>query len=381
MAASKVYFTDFHCSQKESRLSKLEALLKKAGMDKIDFNDKFVAVKIHFGEYGNLGHIRHQYAKVVCDFIKERGGKVFLTDASTLYIGSRNNAVDHLENAFVNGFNPLSTGVPTIIADGLRGTDERIIPVAGAKHCKEARLASAIAEADVLISMTHTKGHQVAGYGGTLKNIGMGCGSRQGKMEMHSSDTPMILEDACIGCGNCVLHCDHNGISVKDKKAVVNEDNCVGCGYCFCYCPHGAIHCKWDEAPSVMVEKVAEYTKAAIGDKPAFHINFVSNVTKHCDCKPSNDVSIIPDIGIFASEDPIALDQACVDAINASPIFEDSELGEAAKQAGEKAENGIISAGDGHDVFKMVHPDTHWQAGLEHGEKLGLGTREYELIK
>ena len=245
MAASKVYFTDFHCSQKESRLSKLEALIKKAGMDKIDFKDKFVAVKIHFGEYGNLGHIRHQYAKVVCDLIKERGGKVFLTDASTLYVGSRNNAVDHLENAFVNGFNPLSTGVPTIIADGLRGTDERLIEVKGAKHCKKARVAAAIAEADVLISMTHTKGHQVAGYGGTLKNIGMGCGSRQGKMEMHSSDTPMILEDACIGCGNCASHCDHNGISIKNKKAVVNEDNCVGCGYCFCYCPKGAIHCKW----------------------------------------------------------------------------------------------------------------------------------------
>lgn len=381
MEASKVYFTDFHCSLTQSRLSKLRNLIKRAGMDQIDFKDKFVAVKIHFGEFGNLGHIRHQYAKVVCDFIKERGGKPFLTDASTLYIGSRNNAVDHLENAFLNGFNPLSTGVPTIIADGLRGTDERLIKVEGAKHCPQARIAAAIAEADVLISMTHTKGHQVAGYGGTFKNIGMGCGSRQGKMEMHSSDTPMILKKRCIGCGNCVSHCDHEGVSVVDGKAVINENNCVGCGYCFCYCPRGAINCKWDEATTVMVEKVAEYTKAAIGDKPAFHINFVTNVTKHCDCKPSNDVSLIPDIGMFASFDPVALDQACVDAINNSPIFEDSELGTAALEAGEVAENGIIGAGEGHDVFGMVHPDTHWEAGLEHGVKLGLGTRNYELKK
>ena len=381
MAKAKVYFSDFHCGITSGRLDKLHDLIDRAGLGKIDFQDKFVAVKIHFGELGNLGHIRHQYAKVVCDYVKERGGKPFLTDASTLYIGKRNNAVDHLENAFLNGFSPLSTGVPTIIADGLRGTDERIISVEGAKHCKEARVASVIAEADILISMTHTKGHMVAGYGGTLKNIGMGCGSRQGKMEMHSSDTPMILEDACIGCGNCVSHCDHNGVSIKNKKAVIDEDKCVGCGYCFCYCPKGAINCKWDEAPAAMVEKVAEYTKAAIGDKPAFHINFVSNVTKHCDCKPSNDVSIIPDIGMFASFDPIALDQACVDAINASVIFEDSELGDAAKEAGETPENGIFPAGSGHDVFKMVHPDSKWQAGLEHGEKLGLGTREYELIK
>ena len=144
----------------------------------------------------------------------------------------------------MNGFNPLSTGVPTIIADGLRGTDERIVKVEGAKHCKEARIASAIVEADVLISMTHTKGHQVAGYGGTLKNIGMGCGSRQGKMEMHSSDTPMIMKKRCIGCGQCAQHCAHNGIDIVDGLAVVNENNCVGCGYCFCYCPKGAIHCK-----------------------------------------------------------------------------------------------------------------------------------------
>ena len=381
MSKSKVFFVDFHCDETTNMLIKLRKLIEKAGMGNIDFENKYVAVKIHFGEYGNLGHIRHQYSKVVCDYIKEKGGKPFLTDASTLYIGSRNNAIDHLDCAYINGYSPLSTGVHTIIADGLRGTDERIIPVDGAKHCPNAKIAAAIAEADILISMTHTKGHMNAGYGGTFKNLGMGCGSRQGKMEMHSSDTPAIMEERCVGCGQCVKHCAHDGISLSKGKALINEDNCVGCGYCFCYCPKGAINCKWDEAKPVMNEKIAEYSKAAIDNKPAFHINFVQQVTEHCDCKPSNDVSMIPDVGVFASFDPVALDQACIDVINSQPIFADSPAGEVAIKQGKVSENGVIKDAGKHDVFAMVHPDTCWEAGINHAVKLGLGSREYELIK
>lgn len=379
--SSKVYFTDFRCLKPDTMYKKLEKLIDSAGMGSIDFQDKFVAVKIHFGEYGCVSHIRHQYAKIVCDYIKERGGKPFLTDANTLYVGYRNNAVDHLDCAYLNGFSPLQTGVQTIIADGLRGTDEREIEVAGAKHCPVAKIGAAVVEADIIISMTHTKGHQVAGFGGVLKNIGMGCGSKRGKMEMHSSATPLIEKDKCIGCGMCKKNCNNNGVDIVDGKAVINEENCLGCGYCFAYCPKGAIICKWDEATAVMSEKVAEYTKAVLEGKPSFHISFAQHVCKYCDCNSTTDVAMVPDVGIFASFDPIALDQACFDKISKQPLFADSPAGEAAIEAGEHVHDGVVSAGSGHDVFTMVHPDTKWEAGLKHGEVLGLGNREYELVE
>lgn len=380
MDKSKVYFTDFRVKNKNMQ-KKLLQLIKNAGIGDIDFKDKFVAVKIHFGELGNLGYIKHQYAKTVCDYIKEQGGWPFLTDANTLYVGSRNNALNHLDCAYLNGFNPLSTGVQTIIADGLRGTDEREVKVDGAKHCPVAKIAAAIAEADVIISMSHSKGHQAAGYGGTFKNIGMGCGSKKGKMEMHSASTPLISKKRCIGCGMCVEHCANNGVNIIDGKAIINEDNCVGCGYCFSYCPHGAINCKWDEANVVLNEKIAEYSKAVLDKKPSFHINFVQNVSPNCDCKPANDVGMIPDVGIFASFDPVALDQACMDSINSQPIVANSYIGDAAIKAGGQEKNGMVDLKEDHDVFEMTHPDINWQAGLDHAVLLGLGTRVYDLRK
>ena len=205
---SKVYFTDFSSRNHQNQLTKLTNLIKAAGIDQIDFSDKYVAVKIHFGEWGNLAFLRQQYAKVVCDYIKSKGGKPFLTDCNTLYAGYRDNALDHLDCAYQNGYNPLATGVHTIIADGLRGTDERLIPVIPGEYVKEAKIGTAIADADIIISMTHFKGHVGAGFGGVLKNIGMGCGSKHGKMEMHSEGTPAINTGNCIGCGMCVKNCN-----------------------------------------------------------------------------------------------------------------------------------------------------------------------------
>lgn len=372
--SAKVYFTDMHVGMGDSLLDKFERLIIKAGIDQIDFQDKFVAVKLHFGEYGNMAFLRHQYAKVLCDHIKARGGKPFLTDCNTLYVGYRNNALNHLEAAYMNGYNPLATGVHTIIADGLRGTDEREIAVEGGEYVKEAKIGAAIAEADVLISLTHFKGHVGAGFGGTLKNIGMGAGSKKGKMEMHSSGTPSIDSDCCIGCGMCVKNCANDGVHVVDKKAVIDEEKCLGCGYCIAYCPKGAIATKWDEAKPVMNRKIAEYTKAALAGKEAFHISMVMNVSPDCDCEGGNDVAVIADVGMFASFDPVAIDQACVDAANSQPVIS----GSAADQCS------CHEHGDhnhGHDVFKIIHPDTDWEAGLIHGEKLGIGTRDYQLVE
>lgn len=367
---SNVYFTDMHVRMGDSLLNKFNRLIVQAGIDNIDFDGKFVAVKVHFGEVGNMAFLRQQYAKVLCDHIKQRGGKPFLTDCNTLYVGYRNNALNHLDAAYMNGYNPLATGVHTIIADGLRGTDERLIPVVGGEYVKTAKIGAAIAEADVIISLSHFKGHINAGFGGALKNLGMGCGSKSGKMEMHSSGTPYISRKRCVGCGMCVKNCNNAGVNVVDGKAVIDEAHCVGCGYCIAYCPKDAIMTKWDEAKPVMNKKIAEYTQAVLNGKPSFHVSLVVDVSPECDCDSCNDVPVIPDVGMFASFDPVALDQACVDACNAQPIVP----GSVADKPHEHEEHH-------HDVFHIVHPDTDWAAGLDHAVKLGIGSREYELIK
>lgn len=365
---SDVYFTDMRCKPGQSLLDKLNTLIDKAGIDGIDFKDRFVAVKIHFGEWGNLAFPRHQYAKMVCDHIRSKGGMPFLTDANTLYAGHRNQALNHLDSAYMNGFNPLSTGVHTIIADGLRGTDERIVPIRNGVVLSEARIASAIAEADVIISITHVKGHMVAGFGGVLKNLGMGSGSKMGKMEMHSSGSPVIDADRCIGCGMCSRFCNYQGVSVIDGKAVIDESNCKGCGHCFSYCPKGAIKCRYDEASAVMNRKIAEYAQAVVQDKPSFHISLAMDVSPNCDCDCGNDTPLVQDVGLFASFDPVAIDQAAADAIRDSPSMKGSLLDDRDRVCGQ-------------DVFIAVHSNTDWEAGLEHAEKIGLGVRGYNLIR
>ena len=192
MPASKVYFTDFRCRIGVSQLDKLRKLLEQSEFSQIDFDGKFVAIKLHFGELGNLSFLRANYAKVVADFIKERGGKPFITDCNTLYVGSRKNALEHMDTAYLNGYSPFSTGCHVIIADGLKGSDDIEVPVAGGEYCKTARIGRAVMDADIIVSLAHFKGHEEAGFGGALKNIGMGCGSRAGKMAMHADGKPYV---------------------------------------------------------------------------------------------------------------------------------------------------------------------------------------------
>ena len=367
--ASKVYYADFRATYHENLQQKLTRLLKTAGMGDIDFDRKYVAIKMHFGEPGNLAFLRPNWAKTVADFVKERGGKPFLTDCNTLYVGGRKNALDHLDSAYLNGFSPLSTGCHVIIADGIKGTDEAYVSVEGGTYVTEAKIGRAVMDADVFISLTHFKGHEQAGFGGTLKNIGMGCGSRAGKMEMHAAGKPDVRTKKCVGCGMCQRICAHDAIAIADKKASIDHSKCVGCGRCIGVCPMDAVTPHYDEAADVMNCKIAEYTKAVVDGRPCFHISLVLDVSPNCDCHAENDVPIVPNVGMFASFDPVALDQACVDAVNAMPVNPASVLGE------HKYEDGC------GDHFHVVHPDTNWPAALAHGEKLGLGTREYELIK
>ena len=367
MAKSKVYFTDMHVTFEEPLPAKLKRLMRLAGFETINFRDKFTAVKIHFGEPGNLAFLRPNYARVVCDYVKELGGRPFLTDCNTLYVGGRKNALDHLDSAYQNGFNPLVTGVHSIIADGLRGLDEHLVPVEGGEYVKEAKIGAAIMDADIVISLAHFKGHEAAGFGGAIKNLGMGSGSRAGKMEMHSAGKPHVEQDPCVGCGRCVRICAHGAPSVTNGKASIDQDKCVGCGRCVGACPTDAVQHNWDEANDVMSRKMAEYTKAVIQGRPNFNVNLVIDVSPYCDCHAENDIPIVPDVGMFASFDPVALDMACADAVNRQPAIEGSLLAQ--------------SAHTHHDHFTDVFPDTCWMAAMEQGQKIGIGTMEYELIR
>ena len=367
--ASKVYFADLRADVHENLQQKLARLMKTAGMGDIDFQDKFVAIKLHFGEPGNLAFLRPNWARTVADFVKERGGKPFLTDCNTLYVGGRKNALDHMDSAMLNGFNPMTTGCQIIIADGLKGSDEVEVPVAGGEYVKNAKIGRAVMDADVFISLTHFKGHEEAGFGGCLKNIGMGCGSRAGKMEQHNAGKPHVAEKHCIGCGQCRKICAHGAPIIENGKAHIDHDKCVGCGRCIAVCPKDAVRIDWDESTTNLNCKIAEYTKAVVDGRPCFHISLVIDVSPNCDCRSENDMAIVPNVGMFASFDPVALDMACVDAVNAQTPLR----GSAADDEHAKAHV--------HDHFQRLHPDTNWRSCLEHGEKIGIGTRDYELVK
>jgi uncharacterized Fe-S center protein len=366
MKRQKVYFTDMHVPVGVSLLQKLDNLMIKAGIEDIDFNNKFAAIKIHFGEPGNLSFLRPNFAKTVADRVKALGGKPFLTDCNTLYVGRRKDALEHLESAQENGYSPLSTGCQMIIADGLKGTDDLEVEVPGGEYCKTAKIGRAVLDADVLLSLNHFKGHEQTGFGGALKNLGMGCGSRAGKMHMHSDGKPLVEPDVCVACGVCFKFCAHDAISFGAVgKAVIDQDKCVGCGRCIGACNFSAIDVAFTEDAKLLCCRIAEYAKAAINGRPNFHVNVVNQVSPYCDCHNENDAAVTPDIGIFASFDPVALDKACIDAVNAAPVI--SAILERTYR--------------GDDHFTAIHPATDWRDQIRHAEKIGLGVGEYELVE
>ena len=292
MEKSKVYFTDFRTQLDVSLGVKLQRLCRKAGMAQIDFEGKFVAIKMHFGELGNYSFIRPNYVKAVADLVKELGGKPFLTDCNTLYPGSRKNAIDHLYNAEVNGFNSVTTGCYNIIADGLKGTDDVTVPVPNGEYCKEAYIGHALYDADVLISLSHFKGHEMTGFGGAIKNIGMGGGSRAGKMQQHCDGKPVVDPALCRGCRKCAKECGSDAIRYENGKAFIDQDLCKGCGRCIGACAFDAISAQNDTALDSLCAKMAEYTAAICQGKPCFHISLIMDVSPNCDCHGENDARI-----------------------------------------------------------------------------------------
>lgn len=367
MKKSNVYFTDMRCEMGVSLLDKLSRLLDRAGMDQINFEGKFVAIKIHFGEPGNVSFLRPNFAKVVADKITALGGKPFLTDCNTLYVGRRKDALEHMGAAQENGFNPLSTGCQVIIADGLKGTDDIEVPVAGGEYCPTAHIGRAIMDADIVISLNHFKGHEMTGFGGALKNLGMGCGSRAGKMQMHNEGKPEVDHALCRACGVCARYCAQSAISFgADRKASIDHNKCVGCGRCIGACNFDAIENQSGTNPQTLNYKIVEYAKAVVDGRPQFHINIVNQVSPFCDCHAENDAAVVPDLGMFVSFDAVAVDKACIDAVNAAPGLQNSILAEREQT--------------NHDHFTTIHPTTDWRGQIAHGEKLGLGSGEYELV-
>ena len=368
---AKVYWCDFRAVPGTNLLEKLKRLMRHAGIETIDFDKKMAAIKIHFGEPGNLSYLRPNYAKAVADVVKELGGMPFLTDCNTLYVGRRKNALDHLETAYENGFSPFSTGCHVLIGDGLKGTDDIEVPVRNGELCKTAKIGKAIMDADVFISLSHFKGHESTGFGGALKNIGMGCGSRAGKMEMHSAGKPHVDQNLCVGCQMCAKICAHDAPEFENKKATINHDKCVGCGRCIGVCPKDAILSASDESNEILNCKIAEYTKAVIDNRPHFHISLVIDVSPYCDCHGENDAAIVPNVGMFASFDPVALDMACAEAVNAQPVLSNSMLGDCSEEE---------RACHNHDHFHSIFPETCWETAISHGEKIGIGNSKYKLI-
>lgn len=373
MEKAKVYYTDFRAKIGEGLPIKLKRLIKAAGIGDIDMDGKFVAVKMHFGELGNLSFLRPNYARAVVDVVKEFGGVPFLTDCNTLYPGSRKNAIEHLYCAWENGFTPMTVGCPIIIGDGLKGTDDIEVPVEGGEYIDKAKIGRAVMDADIFISLSHFKGHETTGFGGAIKNIGMGCGSRAGKKAQHMNGQPEIDHELCRGCRACLRECANDGLSFDEstRKMSINTQNCVGCGRCIGACNFDAIAFANYVATKDLNCRMAEYTKAVIQNRPNFHVSLIVDVSPNCDCHAENDAPILPNIGMFASFDPLALDQACVDACLKATPLPNSQLAEAMEKE---------DFCDHHDHFENTTPNSEYKTCLAHAEKIGLGTRDYEIV-
>ncbi len=311
------------------------------------------AVKIHFGEEGNRGHIPPDLAAVVSRELLAAGAKPFFTDTNTLYVGRRANAVDHLLLAHEHGFTPEALGAPVLIADGLLGNDEVRVKIKG-KHFQEVRIARDLAMARALVGINHFTGHLVTGFGAALKNLGMGGASRAGKLHQHAAVRPRVNLKKCTGCAECVRWCSTGAIRVKDALASIDGRACIGCGQCLSVCPHHAVQFNWDESPALVQQKMVEHALGVLmgKEKKSAHLTFLTHITAECDCLATDDPLLLPDIGVLASTDPVAIDAAALDLV-------------------EQALGGTLAQATGRPL-----PN----AQLVHAQAVGLGSSEYELV-
>ncbi|MBN2033260.1 MAG: DUF362 domain-containing protein [Deltaproteobacteria bacterium] len=367
MCASKVYFADLRASVKENLPRKIVRLADMLGLDHIVPKRGLVAVKLHFGERGNTAYLRPTFVRPIVERVKSLGAYPFLTDCNTLYAGTRSDSISHLNTATRNGFSFSVVDAPIIISDGLRGGSYTTVKI-GQEIVKTAYIGTDIVEADAIVSLAHFKGHDLSGFGGAIKNLGMGCASRRGKLVQHSDLSPKVTRKKCVACGECVEHCAYSAITIKDGKANIDATKCIGCGECILICSNGAINVQWNADVAMFQKKMAEYALAVLKgkEKRVALLNFLTQISPACDCCGHSDAPIVPDIGVLASTDPVAIDQASVDMVN--------------KQKGLDASCLIGGKEAGEDKFGSLYPKVDWTVQLEHGEKIGLGRRNYELI-
>jgi uncharacterized Fe-S center protein len=366
-----VHFTDFRARKpKESKIKKIEALFAAAGFAGIVHKDALTAVKLHFGERGNDTFLNPVFVRTVVDLLKTAGARPFLTDSNTLYNGSRHNAVDHLHTAMEHGFSYATVGAPIIIADGLSGGSFSPVFI-GKKHFQEVKIAGAVTDAHSMMVLSHFKGHEMAGFGGAIKNLAMGCSPSQGKCEQHSSAFS-VAQERCIACGMCMANCPQQAVSWEKRDgrraASIDREKCVGCGECLTVCAPKAVTLDWGSELKPLMERIAEYAYGAIAEKKdrVGFISFLMNVTPDCDCVAWSDSPLVPDIGILASRDPVALDSACYDLVN--------------RQAGLLNSHLKCHHAPGEDKFKGVWKHTSGEWLLSYAESIGLGSTSYDLI-
>ena len=366
--AGTVFFASADVAKtRTDMLAQVEKLFDAAGGAEIIGSEDLVAIKLSFSEVGNTAYLRPPLVRSVVRRIKACGGKPFLTDANTLYSGGRANAVDHIETAVLNGFSYAVVEAPVIIADGLGGKSSVEVRI-DQKHCKTARVAAEARRADALISLAHVHCHGGTGLAATFKNVGMGLGCRAGKQAMHSQKAPpQVTEEACVGDAECVRDCPVHAIRLVDRKARIDAEACIRCGECTVSCPHGAIAIRWGDAPGLLQERIVEYTLAVLENKrdKCLFYTFLLDVVPDCLCTSRNDRPFIPDVGILASRDPVALEQATFDLVNAQEGIRTSKL------------SGAFDPGA--DKVRALFPKMDSERTMRYAEEIGLGTCEYTI--
>jgi uncharacterized Fe-S center protein len=365
--ASDVFFWNLRTSMKSPYEKRVKRLISRSKVFRSMASNDLVAVKIHFGEAGGTGFVAPLWVAPILSVLIKAGAKPFLADTNTLYVGHRHEGVSHGMVAARHGFDPMILGAPVVIADGVKSGNERDVPFEGG-HFRSCSIAGDFVDADALVSLNHFKGHILAGFGGALKNLAMGCATVKGKMQQHCGMGPSIQTENCTGCGSCVAACLFEALSLRRKKAVIDREKCVGCGACMHECTYGALMIEWKANTPLFLERMVEYAGAALSvHSKTAHISVVTRVSPGCDCEGHSDAPICQDIGVLASADPVAIDQAALDLVNQAPPLHPSAL-----------PKGLVS---GDDKFMAMHPDIDGRHALVYAERLGLGSRDYRLLK
>lgn len=361
-----VWFAPVRTTKKDSLVKRAGTLLERAGLDSVVEENDLVAVKLHFGETGNTGFVQPVFVREVVARVKAHGGKPFLTDSNTLYRGSRGNAVDHVTTALRNGFSFATIEAPVIIADGLDGRDGIDVPIEGGRHFDRVRLGATAVHADAMVVVTHVKGHEATGFGGAFKNVGMGLGTRAAKQRMHSDLKPEVAGEKCTSCARCIKSCPVDAITWgPDRVASIDYELCYGCGECVAACAYGAIGIQWKTEPEAIQQKIVEHAAGALAGKQGkiVFLSFVMNVSPDCDCWHFSDAGVVADIGVLASTDIVAIDQAAYDLVTNAPGL-----------PGTRGEG----LGSGEDKFRSI-TGIDGTVAMRYAETLGLGSRSYEI--